>query len=763
MINRILGIGFLIFISSYSNLYCQSVGLVLSGGGAKGLAHIGVIKALEEHGIPIDYITGTSMGAIIGALYASGYSTDEMEAIIYTEDFANWSTGRIPEQYFYYYKNRHTSPSMLSFEFNPQDTITVPIIQTSIIQTHSMDLGLLELFSRAIAYAAYDFDNLFVPFRCVASDIHTNRAVIMKDGELASSVRASMAYPFFFNPVEIDGILLFDGGIHNNFPFDVMIEDFNPDVLIGSKTSSAIPAPTKDNIRLQIENMVTAQTDYDIEMVGGILIDTDVKKVGLLDFHFAANTILEGYNAALKNIDLIKDRITRRVSPEELNMRRQEFIDNLPALIFQNIYVKGSSKYQVEYVINTIRQDEQYFSVDRLRSEYFKLVADDKIISIYPRALFNMETGYFDLYLDLKSETRFEAKIGGNISSSPVNLGFAGIEYKFLGRNSYNLEGNVYFGRLYSSVMARAKIEYPGAIPIFGDMALTFNRWDFFTSSNDPFFEDVRPSYIIQYDGNVKINAGVPVGNNRLIQAGYSAGRIIDRYYQTENFLKSDTADRTNININSFNILYENKSFNYSQFATRGRHAFAKIQFVRGIEEFIPGSTSNLPPVSGNGYNFFAASAGYTRYHRISPSLSIGLSGEVVMSLQSFLNNYTSTLLISPAFNPIPHSNTLFLKNYRSPSYGAAGLIPLVKLRDPIHLRLEAYIFQPYRKIGRDDNMRAYYHDRLKHRHFMGGAAVVYNTPVGPASLSIYYYEKSGQKFYFQFNFGYLMFNQRAL
>ncbi len=754
---------FTIFLCCVSNIYSQEVGLVLSGGGAKGLAHIGVIRALEEHSIPIDYITGTSMGAIIGALYASGYSPDEIEAIVYTEEFLSWSTGRISDKYYYLYKNRHLDASMLSFQFSRQDSNLIPVFPTNIIPTHSMDLGLLELFSQASAYSSYDFNNLFVPFRCVASDIYSNNAVILKDGELSSAVRASMTYPFFFNPIEINGVLLFDGGIHNNFPFDVMMNDFSPEIMIGSKASSNVPAPTTDNIRLQIENMITAQTDYDIERVGGILIETDIKDVGLLDFQSAKRVINSGYENTLMKIDYIKERVSRRISYDELKSRRLEFISKLPDLIFENIFVNSNNDSQVDYVVNSIRQHEDYFTLDRLRSEYYMLVADDKITSIYPRAIFNIESGVFDLHVDLTSETRFETKIGGNISSTSINQGYAGFEYKFLGRNAYNIEGNIYFGRLYSSVAGRGRIEFPGPIPIFSDITLTLNRWDYFTSSSEPFFEDVRPSYLIQYDGNFKISAGAPVGVNDIAQIGYSIGKISDRYYQTTSFLKSDTADRTDFDVNSLNFLYQKRTLNFKQFPTRGRNTFFQLHLVKGREKFIPGSTSGSLSMKEKDHYFLRINTGHKRFHRINSIFTLGLSGEIVISNQLLLNNYTATLLNAPYFQPIPHSNTIFLENYRAHSYASVGLIPIININDQFHLRIESHLFQPYKKIMTEVNKGPLKADKFKYRHYLGSASFVYHTPVGPASLSLNYYEKSGQNFYLLFNFGYIMFNERSL
>ena len=130
------------FVSYYN---AQTVGLVLSGGGSKGLAHIGVIRALEEQGIPIDYITGTSIGAIIGSLYACGYTTDEMEEIIRSPEFFNWYKGKIPTEYNYYFKKPATHADMINVQFAIRDSSIVPILPTNLVATQPMDLGIVEL------------------------------------------------------------------------------------------------------------------------------------------------------------------------------------------------------------------------------------------------------------------------------------------------------------------------------------------------------------------------------------------------------------------------------------------------------------------------------------------------------------------------------------------------------------------------------------------------------------------------------------------
>lgn len=209
----------------YSNpVKAQKVGLVLSGGGASGLAHIGVLKALEENHIPIDYITGTSMGAMIGSMYAMGFSPAQIETLVKSESFRNWSEGIIDQKYVYYFKRDDSNASWVTFKIS--DSSLTSIIPTNVISPIAMDIGSMELAGGPAAAANYTFDSLFIPFRCVAADIELKQPVIFREGDLAEAVRASMSYPFYIKPITVNGKLLYDGGLYNNFPSNIMYEDF---------------------------------------------------------------------------------------------------------------------------------------------------------------------------------------------------------------------------------------------------------------------------------------------------------------------------------------------------------------------------------------------------------------------------------------------------------------------------------------------------------------------------------------------------------
>ena len=164
----------------------ESIGLVLSGGGAKGIAHIGVIQALEDNDIPIDYITGTSMGAIIGGLYAAGYSPQEMLGLIKSDGFADWSMGVVNNDLTYYFDKKEPSPAMFHINFGNADSSAVKanILPSSLINPLPMNFAFMELFSPYTAQCAGDFNRLYVPFRCVAADVFHKKKLVMKEGSL---------------------------------------------------------------------------------------------------------------------------------------------------------------------------------------------------------------------------------------------------------------------------------------------------------------------------------------------------------------------------------------------------------------------------------------------------------------------------------------------------------------------------------------------------------------------------------------------------
>ncbi|HKJ41222.1 MAG TPA: patatin-like phospholipase family protein, partial [Sunxiuqinia sp.] len=571
----------------------QGVGLVLSGGGAKGLAHIGVIRALEENNIPIDYIAGTSMGAIIGGLYAAGYSPDEMEKLFLSEKFKFWVSGKIQEEYRYYFRKLEQTPSWLNLDLQRKQNKLKIVPPASIIPEEQIDFAFMELFSSTNAVCDYNFNNLMVPFLCIATDVYANKEVELRSGDLGEAVRASMTFPLYFKPIEINGALVFDGGIVNNFPVKNMIKDFNPDIIIGHKVAGNAKKPAVDDVMAQLKNMIVQKTNYEVPKDKGILLETKFNNVNIFDFSRVLELEKQGYETTMAQMDSIKMLIHRRVSQKEIAGKRHAFNLKKPTLLFQNIQVEGvTDPMQRKYIIQSIKHKHNIIDLDKLRAAYFKLVADPQIKSIRPISMYNRETGYFDLHLKVQKEKPLEVEFGGNVSTKPINQGFLSVDYLFFNNRAYTLSTNIYFGRFYSSIKAGARIDFPSTLPLYLSGYLTLNRWDYFASSNEFFFENVGSPNIIQDENNFRLELGSPIKTWGKLTIGSSYSSASDQYFLNETVSKGDNAEHTDFDAITGKVSFEQYSQNDKQFATEGIASELNFTYVSGKEQQVPGSNS---------------------------------------------------------------------------------------------------------------------------------------------------------------------------
>ncbi len=752
---------FFLLLLTAPDLHSQSVGLVLSGGGAKGAAHIGVIRALEEEGIPIDYVAGTSMGAIIGGLYAIGWTPDQMEEVLLSDEFEKWVEGEIGEEYKFYFKKPNPNASWLSLRFNV-DSVLKHRLPVNIVSPVMMDFVFLELFSAAAAAAGYNFDSLFVPFRCVAADVVENKAIALRKGNLGNAIRASMTFPFYFKPIKIDGRLLFDGGMYNNFPADIMYDEFYPEIIIGSRASRGFGKMREDDITSQLEAMLTSETDYEVPCDNGVLIEPTLRDVNVIDFRHTRAFIDSGYVAAKRMIPQIRAFVYDTISPEDLERKRQAFRAIQPPLIIDCIYVDGIDENQTRYVNRLLRLGEEQVPLEKMKKEYFKLVADEKISHIFPQLEFNYATGFFDMHLDVRREKDIVVEFGGNVSSAPINSAYIGLRYNLLGVHAISASLNSYIGRFYSSAQVAVRADFSTAVPVYLEPVLTFNQWDYFKASTY-FFEDKTPSFLQQNEINWQLNAGIPVRNRSKLVWGIGSFKNRDEYYQTNFFTRSDTADQTRLNGFSPYVLYEMNTLNRKQYANQGRFFQASARFVSATEKHRPGSTSLRGSPMERKHIWWQFRVTHERFFEVNSFYRIGTLGELVLSNQETFTNYTATMLSAPAFHPVPESKTKFSPAYRAHSFAATGFRNIFLLRRNLDFRLEAYAFLPYRPILQDDNFHAQYGSMYSRVNLAGSAAMVFHTPVGPLSLSLNYFDRNEDPFSVLLNLGYIIFNPKAI
>jgi len=287
------------------------IGLALSGGGARGFAQIGVLQILEEYNIPIDIIVGSSMGSIVGGLYAAGYSPKEIEELSHSIDWSKIMVDKPPRTNLFIGQKQERGRSILQIRFKGLK----PTFPQAITPGQKLTTILTNLTLRANYQISSNFDKLKVPFRAIACDLITGQKVIIGNGNLAEAMKASSAVPLLFSPVVRDTMLLVDGGLINNIPIDE-VKDFHVDLVIGVDTVSKLRQREKLQAPWEIADQVTTimQKEKNAKQreVADILIKIDMKNYKSDNFQQINEIINAGKKEALKHIDQIKSLIEQK-------------------------------------------------------------------------------------------------------------------------------------------------------------------------------------------------------------------------------------------------------------------------------------------------------------------------------------------------------------------------------------------------------------------------------------------------------------------
>ena len=758
------GIITLILLLSATLASAQRVGLVLSGGGAKGLYHIGVIKALEENGIPIDYVSGTSMGAIIAGLYAIGYTPEQMAEIFESNQIKYWMSGKIEDKYIYYFKQRRPNAAMITLRIdfrNPQRIAKLQL-PTSLIQSNTLDLAFVEFFSGPSAQCGGDFDKLFVPFRCIATDAAARKEVVYRGGDLGKAIRASMTIPLVFRPIKQDSTLLYDGGIYNNFPWQVLQEDFKPDILIGSKCVEGNSKPKEDNPMEQILALTMMHTDYDLPSDEDILIDHTFDDVTTLDFSKAAYVIDRGYQDAMAKMPQILERVVRRADTTELDLRRAAYRMSLPKLVFDKYEISGMGKKQTQYMKRILQLDkkleeQKLFDFDQFRSEYFKMLSEGEIEGDFPDVAYNDTTKSFQLDLHLRTKPSLKLMFGGNISSTSMNQAYVGVEYRRLGRNmhTYNFDG--YFSALYSSVFVGGRNDFFWKIPFAVDYGFYYNYYNFFKSDFGMLSKHNDLSFAKQGDLHLTAGLSMPTDRFQAFSMRFNIGRENFRYFQSTGHSDDDVMDQSRFPFLGVKLELARNNLNYLMYPTRGLRQSISAIYVSGLEYYTPGTFApTADRVEDNRY-WFGARFTREQYFRIAKWFSLGyLVDGVITTHPSFSNEY-ATNISSPAFQPTPHSRLVYLKDFRSKSFIGGGIIPTFEFGPRFYLKNSVYAFLP-----EDANKSTA--DVRKRLRYIFNSSLVYQTHIGPISLTLSKYDATtSHNWFLTFNFGFMLFNGSGL
>ncbi|OCX52905.1 patatin [Mucilaginibacter sp. PPCGB 2223] len=763
----------LLLISISFTATAQKVGLVFSGGGAKGLAHIGVLKALEENHIPVDYIVGTSMGGVIGAMYAAGYTPQQIEKLALSSDFQDWVSGKYDSDYRYFFQKKADNPSFLSLKLQI-DTGLQARFRSTLVNDIPLNFALIDLFARASADSKNNFNNLFVPYRCIVADVFSQKVIDIDHGSLTEAVRGTVTVPLVYRPVRVDGRYVFDGGLYDNFPVDIMKRDFAPDYIIGANVSSKTYTdyPKENDEKLQGRMLLFAfLSKSDSTSIGknGIYIQPNLASYSTTNFTPVKQMIKAGYDATMADMPRIKAGISRRSDTSQLRKSREVFLQHQGPVIINNIIVKGANFQQQRYVERIFHKyDGLPITLQDVKDGYYRLVTNDNFETIYPRIIYHPESNSYDFEVDVKSNRNFKADIGGLLSSRPISSAYLGLQYDYVNRNAFTLGANFYSGRFYESVQGTLRTDFPLRLPVYLEAEFTYNNWDYF-NTNLLSVEKITPVYVQQADRKIILKAGIPVANNGKleIQGGFISTN--DNYSPNNTYKNGDTLDVTRFNGYKLGIAIQKSSLNRKQYPSKGYSYYLGAQYFKGTEYYDQGSIlANVPGFTPTGdfsavRQWFVARISQENYFYAKKKLSLGYQLEAVLSDKPLFKTYEASVLSSPAFYPLQDSRTLILNNFRAQSYAAGGLKSVVSIEKNLEWRNEGYLFIPVQSIKLNGLQSVSYSDTFGFGRIAASTGLVYQSFAGPVSLSFNYYDDNQKRYGVMFHAGFLIFNKRAL
>lgn len=745
----------------------QSVGLVLSGGGARGLYHVGILKALEENSIPIDYIAGASMGAIVGGMYASGYSPDYMWEFFKTDSVSTWLSGKLPEEFSYFFKKYAPTPEMVSIDLNAgKEDITKALqLPTNLVSPYLLDLAFHRMITPASSAAADNFDNLMVPFRCVASDVFNKKLVVFKDGNLTFAIRASMSIPLVFKPMIMDTTLLYDGGVYNNFPWQSLDAYFQPDVYIGGVCARNYENPSQDNLVGQLSVMITQHTDYQLPRDTDVEIKHIFKDVTTLEYTKAEYIMQRGYDDAMAAMPQIKERIKRRVSPEEIVAKRAAFNAKKCELIYEGVQIMGLDPAQTHFVMRQLGiRDSQLISEAYFREKYLKIMATGIFTSEFPEVQFNPKSGFYRIILRMATQSDMKFSIGGNLSSTSLNQLYAGFRYRTVGRtaSSYGVEAAL--GDYLSFVALNGRHDFYTRFPFYISYGAGVDVVDNDAKNARMYYssKDWRAQQSIRYLVRGSFAANVS-DNQTAFRAHLNLGKTRHKYFNSY-YISTDTPTRLDFLYGSLTTELQKKTTNYAIYPISGVSQTISAKFTSGIEGYRAGSTQTFASnLDGKNRSWWEVNFQREQYLTLGRLVNLGYHIEGAASNHPKFSDPIATAFSQPTFAPTPLSKSIFMPEYRSNSYIAMGIMPILKFDAKNNFYLKAYLygFLPEEFLVENRDFIAPTFERLAgYAKFIYGGSLVYQTPIGPASLTVTRFTTAPSNWNLVVNFGMMLFNK---
>jgi NTE family protein len=745
----------------------QKVAVVMSGGASKGMAHIGMLKALEEYNIPIDYVVGTSMGGIVAGCYAAGMSPKQIQEIMVSDNLRRWVNGQLEDGYNYYYNKSDDNPSFLKINLSLDSTFNFNL-NTTLAKDLSLNFAMAEKMAQPGAIAKDNFDSLFVPLRVVAAEVFTQHEIILKSGVLSDALRATQTVPFFYDPIRVDGKYLFDGGVYNNFPVDVAQNEFHPDVIIGSNVASKVyeeyPKGEDDKlISRSLLYLLLDKSDPGLVPPTGIYIQPNLKPFSSLDFSKVRAMIDSGYAETIRKMPEIQAKIAGRRACEDVAIARSRFNNRTMPLLTDNITTIGFDSKQTKYINRFFKSGRRPLYFEDVKSGFYTLVADDYFRSIYPSFSFNQNTQRFNFQLARRKTNNFQVDFGGVIATRNISNIFLGLNFYNFSSILTHISANFSTGSFYKSAQLKARLDFPDFGRFFLEPDALFNSWNYI-EANDIIVNKGTSTILSRIDRKVGLGVGFPLGKQ--FKASFDAHYISnnDQYIDKEVLVTTDTLDQLLLTGGRYGFHIATNTLNRKQYASTGKSYYLGFDYFDLNEDLNPGTTSTLYTLSvqEKRRQWVRGTLIMEQYFRKN-FYSSGYLLQAVFSNQPLFGNYQGTIINAPGFFPLQDSRTMLLENFRAFNFVAGGWRNVFTLKKNLDFRLEGYLFKPLESIVKGTNQEPVLSTEITKIYFAGTAGLVLHSTIGPISLSLNYYDNSKYQFGVLLHIGFLLFNKTSM
>ena len=436
-------------------------------------------------------------------------------------------------------------------------------------------------------------------------------------------------------------------------------------------------------------------------------------------------------------------------------------------LRFDSVAVKGKLNLdQKRYITATITDKKDTFSFDQAKRGYYRVLSTNAIQSFYPTASLNSDS-LFTLNLQTVPKNVLSISVGGNISSSSLMQGYVGLSHTHFSRHPWNAAVNLDIGQFFTGAGLYFR-QHIGIRPLFlYEVMLNVQNFDYFGSSQGLLFSRTLASNIRENETYLTLNMGTPISYNSSILAefGLTAGSNQYVYFPADNYTQYDVEDRTRLSYATARLKMAQSTLDYSMYPSSGRRRLLEFRYIFSHELHEGGTMFPEGPEVVQPYKHtLLARLNLEDYYDLGRWFSLGYNIDLTVSTALNLCDYTSTMIAMPAFQPTVHSQTLMLGAYRAPIYVGAMITPVIKFTKTFFLHLSGGYFQPYRALVETAGGGYEYSGILPKGSFIGHAALVWQSPIGPVSLSCAYYEGAERsKWYPSFNIGFLIFREHGL